>query len=336
MKPQVSIICPIYNEVNFIDNLIESLILQTYGSQHFEILLIDGFSTDGTREKIKKYLKEYGFIKLLDNQKVITAAALNIGIKAASNSLIIRVDAHAIYPTNYIEELVIYSQKYNTDNVGGVCISMAPDNSVVSESIAKALSCSFGVGNSLFRIGLTEIKLVDTVPFGCFNRSLFDKIGYFDEELIRNEDDEFNARITKNGGRIYILPHLKIQYFVRNNLRKLSKMFFQYGLFKPIVNKKIGKLISFRLLFPPIFVLTFSLTLLFGFFNLKILICFKILSIIYLLFAIAFSLKISNNIFEMILLPVVFFIIHYSYGLGFLFGYFGFSLNKKNKISINR
>src|SRR6185369_50906 len=129
------------------------------------------------------------------------------------------------------------------------------------------LSHPFGIGNARYRLGAKEPVEVDTVPYGCYKRSVFERIGLFDEHLIRNQDDEFNARLKKNGGKIFLIPSLKIDYFARPALAKLSKMYYQYGLFKPLVNLKIGTPSAGRQLVPPLFVLTFLLLLVFSFFS---------------------------------------------------------------------
>ena len=200
----LSVICPIYNEESRIEECILSILNQDYPKDDLEVLFVDGQSSDRTREIIAEYMQEYAFIQLLDNPKRIAPAALNIGIRASSGNIIIRLDAHAKYPENYFSLLVKRLEESGADNVGGVCRTLPAKETPVCRAIAHAMSSPFGMGNSYFRIGSDHEMWVDTVPFGCFRREIFDKIGLFDEELVRNQDDEFNGRIIKNGGKLAI------------------------------------------------------------------------------------------------------------------------------------
>ncbi|MEG2770954.1 MAG: glycosyltransferase family 2 protein, partial [Alistipes sp.] len=201
----ISIICPIYNEERYIAKCIDSILTQDFPHAEIEVFFIDGMSSDNTRSIVGKYANKYPFIYLLDNPQRVVPFALNIGIRASKGEVIIRLDAHASYPNNYVSALVSNLVRLKADNVGGVCQTLPTNNNAESVAIAEALSCCFGMGNSYFRIGATKERLVDTVPFGCFRRDIFDRIGLFDEELIRNQDDEFNGRIVKNGGKIYLI-----------------------------------------------------------------------------------------------------------------------------------
>lgn len=236
----LSVICPIYNEEKYIAQCIESLLLQDYPQNDLEILFVDGMSTDKTRGIIASYTKKYPFIKMLDNPKKIVPYAMNTGIKASKGEIIIRLDGHVEYPTNYFSALVKNLKELDADNVGALCETLPCGPSSKEQAIAEALSSSFGMGNSYFRIGCNEVRQVDTVPFGCFKREVFDKVGLYDNELIRNQDDELNGRIIKNGGKIYLIPSIVTKYYARDKISKVRKMFYQYGLYKPLVNKKLG------------------------------------------------------------------------------------------------
>ncbi len=143
----------------------DSIIAQDYSKDRIEVLVVDGRSTDRTREVVEKYTQKYSFIKILDNPQKIVPTALNTGIRQAKGEVIIRMDAHNIYEKSYISKCVRYLKKYNVDNVGGICVTLPADNTIVAQSIALALSHSFGVGNAYFRIGSKKTRLVDTVPF---------------------------------------------------------------------------------------------------------------------------------------------------------------------------
>lgn len=314
---QVTIIIPAYNEEKFIADCLQSVYNQDYPKDKMEVIVVDGHSTDKTAEIVRR---EFPEVILLDNPDKIVPISMNMGIKQAKGDYIVRLDAHAEYPFDYLSRLINAIQLYKADNVGALFKTLPADEKNKSISIAKAMSCKFGMGNSAHRVGITECKEVDTVPYGCFPRNLFDRIGYFDEELIRNQDDEFNARIIKNGGKIYLLPDLEIEYYARDSIKKVSKMFFQYGLFKPLVNKKIGKPTSFRQFMPPAFVLG----LLLGFFFCLLWPWFNYLYLfgisLYILLDIAASIKEAKSFQEFLYLLVIFPVIHFSYGWGYLRG----------------
>lgn len=318
---KLSVICPIYNEEKHIASCLESILQQDFPKEEMEVLLVDGMSTDRTREIVQQYTEQYPFIFLLDNPKRIVPTGLNIGIRVAQGDVIIRLDAHAIYPDNYFSVLVDKLFALNADNVGGLCRTLPAKETPVCEAIAAALSSPFGMGDSHFRIGTNKEMQVDTVPFGCFRREVFDKIGYFDEELIRNQDDEFNGRIIKYGGHIYLIPSIVINYYGRDSIGKVAKMFYQYGLFKPLVNKKLGNPATVRQFFPPLFVVGLIGGLLLSFVHPIFCILYMVVLALYLFLAIYFSVKQFKNIKKVLLLIATFVTIHVSYGWGYLCGY---------------
>lgn len=319
----LTIICPTYNEENYIVKCIDSVIHFEYLSEDKEILFVDGMSEDQTRNIIKEYMTRYPFIKLLDNPKKTVPFAMNIGIKESKGSIIIRIDAHCVYPSNYAILLVQYLKELRAENVGAVLNTLPAKENSICRAIAAGSSHIFGVGRSLFRIGANKIVETDTVPFGCFNRKIFDQIGLFDEDLIRNQDDEFNARIIKNKGKIFLIPQVVVDYIARDTLKKMAKMYYQYGLFKPLVNKKIKKPATIRQFFPPVFVLSLVFATVLSFFSKVILLFCLIGAILYFLLALLFSI---DSVFKykdgklIFILPVIFFIIHFSYGLGYWIG----------------
>ncbi len=209
---KVSILIPCRNEEKFIAECLESVLAQDYSDK--EILLVDGMSTDKTREIAGKY-KE---VKILNNEKKITSSALNIGIKNAAGEIIIRMDAHAKYEKNYVSKCVYYLNKYKADNVGGTIKTLASKNTIIAKAIAKSLSSFFGAGSSLFRTGTKECVWVHPVFGGCFKKGLFDKIGYFNENLIRSQDMEFNLRLKRFGGKILLTPDIISYYYTRSTI----------------------------------------------------------------------------------------------------------------------
>lgn len=250
----VSIICPIYNEARHIGAMIDSVLHQDYPKERMEVLFIDGMSTDGTREIVADYHKRYPQLRLVDNPHRVVPYALNEGIRQSTGEVIVRLDAHCRYPDNYVSRLVEELFALKADNVGGVWRSHPARDTAVCVAIAEAGSHPFGVGGSHHRIGASHTQQTDTVPFGCYHREIFDRLGLFDEDLIRNQDDEFNGRITLGGGKIFIIPDVVIDYAARETMTKMRKMYYQYGLFKPLVNKKLGSAATIRQFFPALFV----------------------------------------------------------------------------------
>lgn len=336
---RVTIICPIYNEEKYIDKCIHSIINQDYPRDLMELFFIDGLSTDNTQKKVESYIKQYNFIKLFENPQRFVPQALNIGIKQSKGDVIMRIDGHCIYPVNYVSTLVKYLYELNADNVGAVWNTLPARDNSVCRAIAIATSHKFGVGDSKHKIGAKEIIETDTVPFGCYHRNIFDKIGLFDEELIRNQDDEFNARLTKSGGKIYLIPQLAIDYYARDAINKTAKMYFQYGMFKPLVNKKIGSAATIRQFFPSLFVLGLTVGFLTSFFSKILLIIYISVILLYLLMSIVFSVEkyIDYKDIKLIyILPFMFFTLHISYGLGYWNGIYKILLKKKFLVNTSR
>jgi len=321
---KVSVLIPCRNEEKFIKTVIEDLLKQTYPKEFMEIFFIDGRSEDSTRNIIQKYEKKYNFIKLVDNPYKYVPHALNLGIRKAKGDIIIRMDAHSSYPPEYIEKLVYWLEKLNADNVGGIWDIKPRNNSLKGKAIALVLSHPFGVGNSKFRI-LSNLKKpieVDTVPFGCYKREVFNKIGLFDERLIRNQDLEFNKRLKKNGGKIYLVP-IKLIYFARSNWKELWDNNFKNGkwVILTIHYTKDYKSISLRHFIPLLFIIYLFVSLLSFPLLHSFLLFLPILT--YLLLVLGFSLKLGLKQKSVKLIPytiISFVVLHISYGLGSLYG----------------
>jgi len=228
--PFVTIIMPIRNEAHFIKRAIRSVLNNDYPAEKMEILIVDGMSNDGTREIIAGLSKEDNRIKLLDNPKRITPSAMNIGIKAARGDLFIRVDGHVEIPADFITNSIRCLHEHSEAWVAGGYIKTAAE-SFVGRAIAAAMQSPIGVGNSKFRLGDYE-GWVDTLAFGIHHKWIVEKIGYFDEELVRNQDDEFNLRIILAGGKIWMSKAIQSTYFSRGSLYKLWKQYFQYGFWR--------------------------------------------------------------------------------------------------------
>lgn len=328
----ISIIIPCRNEEGFIGKCLDSIIANDYPEDILEVLVVDGISEDGTRDFVERYAHQHHFIRLLDNPKKITPVALNIGIKHAKGNVIIRMDAHNIYPSDYISKCIDHLDKLDADNVGGVWITLPGSNTFIANSIAFVMSHPFGVGGAKFRTGIEKPTLVDTVPFGCYRREVFDNIGLFDEIFLRNQDDELNYRLTKSGGKIYLVPEIISYYHARPTLSKLWGQYFQYGYWKVRVIQKHKLPASWRHLVPIALVLSLITGTTFALFSIVGLYFLILVAGSYLLLTAFFSAQISTKKGwkYLFVLPLAFGAIHFSYGLGFLKGIFDFILLKKH------
>lgn len=335
----VTVVCPMYNEERYIDRFVKSVLAQDYPKESLEILLIDGMSTDRTRQIAAGYTASHSHIRLIDNPEKTVSYALNRGISMSGGEVIIRLDAHCEYPSNYISRLVDELFRLDADNVGGLWHTLPADGSAVCTAIAIGSSHLFGVGGSTHKIGADRIMEVDTVPFGCYRRDVFDRIGRFDEELVRNQDDEFNARLINNGGRIYIIPDVVIDYTARDSMTKMRKMYFQYGLFKPLVNKKLGAPATIRQFFPALFVtgvvLGLPLALLFRPIMYLYLSVIALYLLIGLLIGTGYGARLGKPALPL-LIPYTFLNIHASYGIGYICGIYKVIAHKKFDVKPNR
>jgi glycosyltransferase involved in cell wall biosynthesis len=322
---RISLILPCRNEAQFIGPCLDTLLASRVPAGTLEILVVDGMSDDGTRAVVGRFSARYPGVRLLDNPRRIVPVGLNIGIAAATGEIIVRVDAHALYPSEYLPRLVAALETTDADNVGGRIVTLPQNDSAEAWAIALALSHPFGVGNSYFRIGSDAPRWVETVPFGCWRREVFDRIGGFDEELVRDQDDEFNYRLLRSGGRILLRPDVVSYYFARESLRLTASMMYQYGYFKPLVARKVGRVMTARQLAPPTLILALLAGLVLAPFSRWIALAWGALVALYALAiaAGAFAAGRSRGLRCVVALMPVFPSLHLSYGWGFLRGLWG-------------
>ena len=317
----ISIILPIRNEAKYIKQTLESILCQKNIEQEIEFLIVDGMSTDGTRDIIIKYQKDHPNIQLIDNPEKIVSTGFNRALNEAKGDIIIRVDGHCEIAPDYIQKCLECLEKINADCVGGATEHVA--SGLVGKSIKLAQSSFFGVGGVSFRKKVEKGEYVDTLAFGAYKREVFDQLGGYDEELVRNQDDEFNFRMIQNDGKIWLDPSIKSTYTQRNSFTGLFKQYFQYGFYKVRVMQKRRGIASWRHVVPGLFVLglltSFSIFIIYGN-NIPILsLCLPYLS--FSIFATIFELiKTPSNFISVMMLPLTFYILHISYGLGFLLG----------------
>lgn len=328
----LSVICPIYNEEKYIVQFLNSLLLQDYPKEELEILLVDGMSKDRTREIVAEYISQYPFIRMIDNPEKIVPYAMNKGIDAAKGDIIMRVDAHASYQPNYFSSLVNALKRLKADNVGTVCKTDVMNKTSKTLAIREVLGNKFGVGNSSFRTGIDHEQEVETVPFGCWPKSVFEKYGKYDVRLVRNQDIELNKRILRGGGKIYIIPDSYCTYLARETYRALSKNNYGNGKWNILTvyyTKKFSSL-SLRHFIPLLFLLSLIIPLFLAFIWWPFVLVSAASLVAYtgLLSAVSFKLSIQKKL-NFFYLITTFFVLHLSYGWGSLVGILSLPFTKR-------
>ncbi len=257
-RPFVSVIVPVRNEERYIERCLGALGDQSYPRDRFEVIVVDGESTDRTRSLVERFIAESTLnMRLLSNPAKRTAPGLNIGIAAARGDIIVRVDGHCIVSPDFIEESVAALEWSGADCVGGPITSEG--EGFWGRAIAVAMSSRFGVGGAAFRVSARE-QWTDTVAFGAYRRSLFDALGRFREDLDGGEDDEFNYRLLSAGGRILMTPSIRSRYIVRSSLPALLRQYVRYGRAKVAVLAAHPEQTRPRQLAPPAFVAALAVT----------------------------------------------------------------------------
>jgi GT2 family glycosyltransferase len=293
------------------------------------VWVVDGMSDDGTRPLISEYAARYSFIKLVDNVRRTTPYALNIGLEPLDYDIGIILGAHAVVDKDFVRHNARVLQEHPEVGCAGGIITNVHENEL-SRVISNAMSSPFGVGNAYFRTG-GKSGYVDTVAFGAYRREVFEKIGFFDEDLVRNQDDEFNYRVTKAGFKIYLDPKIESQYYVRGSFSKLYKQYFQYGYWKVFVNRKHATITTLRQLAPPLWMLFVSVGWV-GFFLHPLLgYSYVGMILIYLTLAKFTAIRTAGWQIPMIFkLVACYMILHASYGWGYLKGMFHFYILRRN------
>lgn len=256
-KPFVSIVVPCYNEANTICSLLDALYSQSYPRQGMEVVIADGMSTDRSREQVLGFRQEHPDlpVRIVDNQKRIIPAGLNLAIAAARGEVIVRMDGHAMPAADYVQRCVMALEQGYGENVGGIWQIEPARPGWIAQSIAAAAAHPLGVGDALYRYA-DRPQAVDTVPFGAFYRSLVERIGPFDETLLTNEDYEFNTRVRLSGGRIWLDPAIRSKYLARASLAALARQYARYGYWKMRMLRRYPSTVRWRQGLPPAFVLS--------------------------------------------------------------------------------
>ncbi|MEG0370973.1 MAG: glycosyltransferase family 2 protein [Clostridium sp.] len=325
-KKFVSIVIPCRNEEDYIEKCVDSMAKQSYGIDNIEVLVCDGMSTDKTQEIINEYSKKIPNVKLVINEKKVAPVAMNLGIKKAKGDIIIIFGAHAYMDKDYVKNSVEKLQDDNIAVVGGRIINIGEND--LSEAISLSMGSPFGVGNALFRYSDKE-ELVDTVAFGAYKREVFDIVGLFDEEFVRNQDDELNFRVSKAGFNMLLSPSIQSHYYTRGSMSKLWKQYYQYGFWKVRVIQKHKKPASIRHLIPLIFVSGIIAGTVVSIFSVILRTMFLGVLGIYAILAGVYAVKACNRKYKHVpKIMLCFLILHLSYGLGFIEGIYTFHISK--------
>lgn len=322
--PFVSALLVTRNEQDYIGKAMMSLINQTYPKEKYELIIIDGESTDSTVQIVKSIIDQYKTdtfdIRIINNPKHILSSGWNLGIRDAKGEYVTRIDAHAEAAEDFIEKNVETMLKApDAVCVGGKLTtkSLTGDDDIIS----KVLSSPFGVGNSSFRVSESSCY-ADTAVYGLYKKEIFDKVGYFNEQYVRNQDIELHSRIRAAGGKFYFNPEISSVYYSRNTVKKMVKQAFGNGKWNMVLLKNQNSALRLRHLVPFAFVLFLIATTILGFFSKY----FWFLEIgviqLHLLIGLVAGSKKTKKVSEIVKMPFLFLLLHLSYGVGYLAGIF--------------
>ena len=322
--PFVSALLVTRNEQAYIEKAMMSLINQTYPKDRYEIVVIDGESTDDTLKIVKRLIEQYRTdsfdIRVINNPKHILASGWNLGIKDAKGEYVVRIDAHAEAAKDFIEKNVETMLKASDAVcVGGKLTTMSLEGD--NDTISKVLSSPFGVGNSTFRVS-DEAGYADTAVYGLYKKEIFEQVGYFNEKYVRNQDIELHSRIRAAGGKFFFNPQINCVYYSRNTVKKMVKQAFGNGKWNMVLLKNQNSALRLRHLVPFAFVLFLIATTILGFFSKYFWFLEIGVLLLHLLLGLYAATKKTKNISEALKMPFLFLLLHLSYGAGYLAGIF--------------
>ena len=321
---------PVRNEADFLAESLGAVLSQDYRSDRMEVLVADGMSTDGTRQIVADLAAQHPqhSVRVVDNPGRIVAKGLNAALDAAKGDVVVRIDGHCRIAHDYITRCVDHICRDDVDGVGGSINTIA--TTPVGQAIAAVMSSPFGVGGSAFRTVVDKTMLVDTVPFPAYTRRAIDIAGPFDEDLVRNQDDEYNYRLRKLGARILLASDVRSDYYSRTSLRSLWRQYYQYGFYKVRVMQKHVLQMQLRHFVPPAFVLFLIGGLLLSPVSLWVQRVWLLVLLTYALATLLASAATAKRTgCQPWLLPVAFPILHLSYGSGFLAGLLVFAMRRR-------
>jgi succinoglycan biosynthesis protein ExoA len=317
-RPTVSVVLPIRNEVAHIEAVLEQLLEQDY-PRHLiiEIIVVDGRSEDGTRDAIARFQERHpdARIRVLDNPRRITSAALNIGIVAARGDVVVRMDGHAVPATDYVSRCVDTLQRSGAANVGGVVEPVGQTS--FGAAVALATRHPLGAGDARYRVGGAAAD-VDTVMYGAFRRDVFEKVGLFDESMVVNEDYELNVRIRSAGYRIHFDPSIRFQYTPRGTVRDLWRQYFRYGWWKVETLRRVPTSLRWRQALPPALPAALILLSLASPWSMAAAAALIAIIATYTLATVAVAWRVAKPPASIAHVWIAFAVLHMAWGLGFL------------------
>ena len=318
--PLVTVIMPVRNEGAYIARSLQAVLEQDYPANRLEVIVADGMSIDSTPAIVQSFSEQHPNVRLITNPGMIVPTGMNLAIENARGEIIVRVDGHCEIATDYVRRCVDHLCSGEVDGVGGPLETVG--ETFAAKVIALAMSSTFGVGGSAFRTVQDKEMLTDTVAFPAYTRGVIDRAGGYDEELVRNQDDEYNYRLRKLGARILLAPDVRCRYYSRGSLASLWRQYFQYGYWKVSVMQKHPLQMRLRQFVPAAFVFSLIASLTAG---------LAFVGARWLFILLAGSYAVANTLAtivtarratarSMLLLPAAFCVLHFSYGLGFIFG----------------
>lgn len=324
---RIRVVIPCRNEKPYISACLRSIVDADREGLLVEAWVCDGLSEDGTRDEVMNFATAHPWIRLVDNPQRTTPQAMNLGLRPAGYDVGIILGAHAEVDRDFFQaNLAVLREHMDVGCSGGTIENVYLDTT--SRRIGAAMGHPFGVGSAHFRTGLKE-GYVDTVAFGAYRREVFERVGYFDERLVRNQDDEFNYRVTKGGFRIWLANSIRSRYYVRGSYGKLFKQYRQYGYWKVYVNRLHRTVTTLRQLVPAFFVAgSIGGAVIAGLF--PILLPVWLIGMgAYLLIAFVSAVRSAQEPGDIPGVLLAFFILHAAYGIGYLQGIWEFLLLRK-------
>jgi glycosyltransferase involved in cell wall biosynthesis len=318
--PFVTVVMPVRNEGGFIEMSLAAVQGQDYPADLIEIFVADGRSDDGTRERILQAAERDPRVQLIDNPGRIVSTGINCALARARGSIVIRIDGHCEIAPDYVSRCVQHLEDSDVQGVGGPIETIG--ETPWARAIAAAMSSKFGVGDSAFRTMRDATMLADTIPFPAYRKEALDRGGPFDEELVRNQDDEYNYRLRKAGAKILLAADVRSRYFSRSSVRSVWRQYFQYGFYKVRVLQKHPRQMQLRQFVPAAFVAGLAVSLAFSPVSQLARLAFGLLAGSYALASLtAATLVAAERSWSMApRLPIVFAAVHVGYGAGFLAG----------------
>ena len=316
--PYVTVIMPVRNEQSFIARSLTAVLSQDYPANRIEVIVADGLSTDQTREIVKGFMPGHPQLRLINNPGGIVSFGLNAALRISQGEIIVRVDGHCEIAHDYVRRCVQHLTRDDVDCVGGPIETVGED--YFAKTIAMAMRTPFGVGDSAFRTVRDQDLFVDTVAFPAYKAAVIRRTGFFDEELVRNQDDEYNYRLRKLGGSILLAQDVRSRYYSRGSLRSLWRQYFQYGYWKVRVMQQHPRQMRLRQFVPLLFLLvTLPTGVMIPVSTISMWIFLGVVAA-YLVANLGASISTASDWRSMALLPVIFTTLHFAYGSGFFVG----------------